>query len=143
MGLSPSPSNVLTITVGGITHSINLASYLDNTQIQGFSLNDLSGLVTITETNGNSWTINLSNVVKNLETSTSILNVIVGHKIADYSNEDGLLFPINETVSTITVVGNDATFTNEAGTPVTFKAYSNTVTIQDAFNTDSITIVVP
>jgi hypothetical protein len=103
----------------------------------------LSGLVTITETNGNTWTINLANAVKNLETNTSVINAIVGHKIADYSNEDGVLFPINETVSTISVVGNDATFVNEAGASVAFKVYSNTAIINDAFNTDSITVVIP
>jgi hypothetical protein len=143
MALSPSPQKILTITVGGTIHQVNLTPYLDDVQLQSFTLNDLTGLVTIRETDGSTWNINLTNAIHNLETNTSVINAIVGHKIADYVNEDGTLFPINETVSTISVVGNDATFVNESGNSVTFKAYSNTAILTDAFNTETLTIVIP
>lgn len=125
MALSPSPINNLVITVGDTTHSVNLSSYLDSTQIQAFTLNDLSGVLAITESNGSTWIVNLTNAVKNLETNTSIINVIAGHKIADYSNEDGTLFPINETITTLSDVNFNTstkllsvTYINEAGTNI-------------------------
>jgi hypothetical protein len=132
MALSPAPSNILTVTVGGVTHTVNLSAYLDNVKIQEFTLNDITGLVTIKETvGGNTWTINLSNAIKNLETNTSVINAIVGHKIADYSNEDGVLFPINETITTSSKTNaNTLRITNEAGTNTDHTLIStNTLTV--------------
>ena len=52
---------------------------------------------------------------------TTITNTITGHKIADYTDENGGVTPIYETISTLVNNGDGtATFTNEDGAVVTF-----------------------
>ena len=52
----------------------------------------------------------------NSETTTTITNTVSGHKIADYTNEQGIITPINETVTSLSLSGNTLIFTNETGT---------------------------
>lgn len=51
------------------------------------------------------------------ETTTTITNTIVGHKIADYTNELGAVVAINETATTFSqnIVDGKISFTNESG----------------------------
>jgi hypothetical protein len=52
---------------------------------------------------------------------TTITNTVIGHKIADYTDENGGITPIYETISTLVNNGDGtATFTNEDGTAITF-----------------------
>jgi len=58
--------------------------------------------------------------IANLETLTTITNAIVGNRIASYTDEDGVTFDINETITSLVDNGNGTfTFTSENGTVTT------------------------
>lgn len=70
------------------------------------------------------------------EVVTNITNQVVGHKIADYTNENGTVQPINETITTMLSVPGGAgapdtlKYTNEAGitnivSPIIYGARNN------------------
>jgi hypothetical protein len=75
------------------------------------------GTYTYTDINGVSTTFTggVANVL------TTITNTVIGHKIADYTDENGGITPIYETISTLVNNGDGtATFTNEDGAVITF-----------------------
>jgi len=60
-----------------------------------------------------------------VETTTTVNNTIEGHKIADYTNEEGETVDINETTTTLEPSSSDDlnyTYTNEEGTETTFRS---------------------
>jgi len=58
--------------------------------------------------------------VQAAETTTTITNTVSGHKVADYTNEDGTVVAVNETVTTASYNSSTHifTYTGEDGTPV-------------------------
>ena len=108
----------LNITDNGGTLSVNLSKYIDNTE----SINELGDVDTSTNPpvsgqilswNGNNW---VPASTTSLETVTNIANQVVGHKIADYTNENGVVQDINETVTSLALNGNSLDYTDEDGT---------------------------
>jgi hypothetical protein len=92
------------------------------------NLNDIG--VSVNET----W---LSNFIlgTDIETTTTITNVVTGKRIATYTNEDGVATNINETVTTLTDNGNGTfTYTNENGIPTTVD-YSSSEVLTTITNT--------
>lgn len=70
--------------------------------------NDGLGTITYTDENGND-TIIILNVI-------SVTPPIAGHLIASVFDENGLQYDINETMTTLVVVGDDLVYTDENGT---------------------------
>gem|GEM_PF-6551208 len=108
----------LNITDNGGTLSVNLSKYIDNTE----SINELGDVDTSTNPpvsgqilswNGNNW---VPASTTSLETVTNIANQVVGHKIADYTNENGVVQDINETITSLALNGNSLDYTDEDGT---------------------------
>ena len=64
------------------------------------------------------------------EVTTQVRNTINGHKIADYTNEDGITVDINETVTTLDEI-DDGTFiyVNEEGVGVEFSTNETITTL--------------
>ncbi|WP_121375415.1 beta strand repeat-containing protein, partial [Flavobacterium endophyticum] len=83
---------------------------------------------TYVDATGTTQTINIEELVQANETLT-ILGYDTATKELTYKDEDGntttldmaQIIARNETVTTLTQIGNDYTYTNEAGTPVTFR----------------------
>ena len=53
--------------------------------------------------------------VSSLETTTTIQDTIVGHRIATYTNEDGDVYNVNETITSILGIDSLIIYQNEAG----------------------------
>ncbi len=82
---------------------------------------------------GSNW---IPDSISNLETTTNIANTISGHKIADYTNEDGLVQAINETVTSLALNSNSLDYTDENGnttnidlTPYSYNIYNTDGTL--------------
>ncbi len=79
-----------------------------------------------------------------LETVTNIANTIVGHKIADYTNESGAVQNINETVTSLALNVNSLDYVAEDGTTtnVDLSGYLDNTDDQtaDIFNIQSNTL---
>ena len=74
--------------------------------------------MTLTQT-GNDYDLSVA-----AETTTTINNTITGHKIADYTNEDGTTVDINETTTTLVQNAFDPLvyeYTDEEATPTVFR----------------------
>lgn len=55
------------------------------------------------------------------ETVTSFQNIVAGHKIADFTNEDGVVVDLNETITSFDVsVLGEVSYTDESGVSATF-----------------------
>lgn len=85
-------NNILTVRVGLNSDSINLSNYLDDTKITAYTINSLTGVITITENNGSSWSINILNAIKNLQTLTTLdfFGVTGSDIVIKYTGENGV-----------------------------------------------------
>lgn len=73
----------------------------------------------------------------------SITDTIIGRVIGNFNNGTGGITPIRETVTTISTVGQDVTYTNENGSTLSFKqaiAY-NTGEVRNTSNSDTALII--
>ena len=114
-------NNILTVKVGQNSDSIDLTPFLDTNKISSFEINDQTGVIKITETNGAVWSINILNAIKNLETVTSFKNLITGHKIGTFVNEKNNDFDLFESVVNVKNINHVITITNENNESTTFK----------------------
>ncbi len=90
---------------------------------------DITADVNISTTLGNDITSDATGIfldVQASETTTTITNTVVGNKIADYTDEDGIITPINETITSLSqdLLSGDIQFTDEAGSVNTAKVVS-------------------
>lgn len=125
-------TNTLTSNVSGVASSAAIVNNVTS-GTSGSSLNiSVNGVAAST--------LDLTSAVQAAETNTTITNTFIGKKIADYTNEDGTVFQINETVTSATsdnqaastkVIGS---VTNENGVTTTIK---ETVTSFDAVQDDA------
>lgn len=85
------------------------------------------------------------------ETITLFQNTVTGHKIGDYTNEDGAVVDVFETVTSLVDNGDDTfTYTDEEGNPVTvdygaggswFVAAEDTVGTQEVLDEEKVTFL--
>jgi len=129
-----------TVTTISLTVDVN---------VQGLSYDQVTKQITLTETDGSTHVIDVSDLVDaetittlvdngngsftytneagtsvtffSSEFLTSITNTVTGHKIADYTDESGNVTPINETITSISqgVNGGEIEYIDEAGNVTT------------------------
>lgn len=116
----------ITFPIGGVTAVDNSDGTYTLTLADGSTVtisdtststmvNNLDGTYTYTDETG------VTTTFSTIDVTTTVTNTVAGNKIADYTNELGVVVAINETVSTVLNNGNGTvTFTNEAGATVTF-----------------------
>ena len=113
-------SNILTYTdEAGVDTTLDLTPYLDDIVVASGALNCVTGILTLTLTDSSTVDIDLSCLI---ETVTTVTNTIAGNKIATYTNEDGTVYDIFETVTNLTVdlVNDEIKYTQEDGTVQTY-----------------------
>lgn len=110
MALSPSPNNILTVTVGGVTKQVNLSPYLD----------DVDAATLISSDSGNDITIGADGKLKLVEEITTVdsLAVVSGNVELKYTNETNTQQTVTMPVSSICAecgscfeVGNTVSYT--------------------------------
>ena len=84
----------------------------------------ITGVVKISGTSGNDISSDTTGIYLNVEdeeTTTNVIPVVlVGNTVANYTNEDGLVQPIKETITTLVANANGTvSYTNESGVVVT------------------------
>jgi hypothetical protein len=122
------PSDVLTTLtstiaghkIGTYTNEVGAAVDINETitTLQTFSI---TGNVITLEYKNEAGVVTTKTVTVPTETVTNVINTITGHKIADYTNEDGVIKTINETITTLTKQTGTTTYiyTSEDGTNTT------------------------
>jgi hypothetical protein len=136
-------------TVVDLTGLLNVYSLLDgnNTVVTGNGIStpwEVNGYGVVDNSDG-TFTVTLPDGVTTFlidtnDVVTSITNTVTGNKIADYTNELGIVTPINETITSIVNNGDGtATFTNESGVATTFPIGAVTV-VNNGDGTYTITL---
>ena len=95
--------------------------------IQDADSNATNEIQTLTSTNGSVGIVQtgINYDLSVSETTTTVANTIAGHKIADYTNEDGTIVDINETTTVLLQNVSDSLeyqYTNEEATQTVFRA---------------------
>jgi hypothetical protein len=116
----------ITFPIGGVTAVDNSDGTYTLTLADGSTVtisdtststmvNNLDGTYTYTDETG------VTTTFSTIDVTTTVTNTVAGNKIADYTNELGVVVAINETVTSI-VNNSDgtATYTDESGTSITF-----------------------
>ena len=118
----------LTLLTGTLASGNAIGTYTDEDGVS-FTLNEsitslaTSGASTFTFTHEDGGTTTLD--VADLEALTTVTNIVAGNRIATYTDEDGVSFDVNETITTLVDNGDGTfTFTDEAGTPSIISAAS-------------------
>ena len=76
------------------------------------TLDTVGQTITYTDEDGNTFIADISQ----LETTTTVQDTIIGgNRIATYTNEDGVIYNIKETITSIDTVGQTLVYTDEAG----------------------------
>lgn len=115
-----SSGNTLTSVVGGTTQTAPIVNSIAATIVS-------DALLQISVNGITSTSLDLTNAVKAAETNTTVTNTVAGNPIAQYNNEDGTSYTINETITSATDTNANAnkheiaTYTNESGASVSIK----------------------
>lgn len=98
-----SSGNTLTSVVGGTTQTADIINSISASITSAANLQlNVNG---ITSSN-----LDLTPAIKDAETDTVVQNTVIGHKIADYTNEAGVVKDINETITTFNAGFDDITY---------------------------------
>lgn len=138
VGIGGNPASYVNFHVHGNVRIDNLANVSSfdkfvvaeaDGDLRSINSSDVYSTVTQTVTSGNEIATHSSGgtttVTSIYETVTTLNNTISGHKIADYTNEDGSNISINETVTTLSQSASNTNTQVTANTANTIATYTN------------------